>query len=295
MSPRKLKQGDCRRWTFGVCEYAEFSRKLIVDGQPVRMESKPLDVLLQLLEHPTEVVAKEDLLSAVWPEVATTEQSLTTAIAKLRRAFGGPRDSVILNEAGIGYRMGVTVHCFIDEQPTPSLLNIQPGATIPRRANWLAVQRLNEDETSPVWLAEYPKTGERRVYKFAVDGVRLRALQREVAIARLLQKSLGPNATFAVKILEWGFEEAPFFTESEFCGFNLLEWSRTSPFLEMSLEQRVELAAQVAEGVASAHILGILHNDLKPGNILVSRSYDPAAKEVTTSLRRGSSASPISA
>ena len=38
----------------------------------------------------------------------------------------------------------------------------------------------------------------------------------------------------------------------------------------MPLSERVTLAAQVAETVAAAHSVGILHNDLKPSNILVA-------------------------
>ena len=202
-----------RCWHFGWCEFAELGRCLKVHGQPVKMEGKPLDVLLQLLEHPTQIVTKEALLSAVWQEVATTEQSLTTAIAKLRKAFGGVRDAVIVNESGLGYRMTVPVLCMVDEQAAPFPVSLQPGEPIPRRPGWVAVRRLNAEPATPVWLGSNPKTGEQRVYKFAVDGIRLRALQREVAVSRLLGKSLGSRAFFAVRILDWGFETPPYFID----------------------------------------------------------------------------------
>ena len=264
------KTGAARCWRFHTCEYLEMSRKLTVNGRTVKMESKPLEVLRQLLEHPTEVVSKDDLLDSVWGGVATTEQSVATAVSKLRKAVGGLRDAVILTEPGIGYRMAVPVSCVIDEEPGPRPLSLEPGDPIPGRPHWEVCELLSQYDCAPVWLAKHQKTQEVRVYKFAVDGVRLRTLQREVTISRLFQKSLRERADFSVKILDWAFEEAPFFIESEYCGKDLLEWSATEAFRQMSLEERVGLAAQVADAVASAHALGILHNDIKPRNVLIA-------------------------
>jgi serine/threonine protein kinase len=248
------------------------------------MESKPLDVLLQLLEHSNEVVGKGNLLDTVWADVETTEQSLTTAIAKLRKAFGGARDSIILNVAGIGYRIAVPVICTVEDRPRTVPFHLEPDDAIPRRPHWRAIRKLSSNDLSPVWLARHAKTGEERVYKFANDGIRLRALQREVTIFRLLTGRLGEQASFVVPIIDWDFEETPFFLESVFCGTNLLEWSSTESFIAMSLEERVRIAAYLSDAVASTHELAIFHNDLKPTNILLAharRDADSAAGRST--------------
>ena len=260
-----------RRWQFGSCEYVEISRKLIVNGHRVKVEAKPLDVLLQLLENPDQVLSKDHLLDTVWPDVETTEQSLTTAISKLRRATGEPDGPVILNVPGVGYRMAVPVFCAVEETGFSPLV-IEPGDTIAQRPHWKAVKALSGNPLSPVWLARHEKTQEERVYKFAVDGIRLRALQREVVVFRLLTKSLGARASFLVRILDWNFEEEPFFIESEYRGLNLLQESETTAFQATTLEERVKIAADLATAVTAAHSLAVLHNDLKPTNVLVSPS-----------------------
>ncbi|MGK3989636.1 protein kinase [Sorangium sp. So ce136] len=45
---------------------------------------------------------------------------------------------------------------------------------------------------------------------------------------------------------------------------------------QMSLEQRVKIVADVADGLHAAHRLGLIHRDIKPANILVERTADGA-------------------
>ncbi|MBI2837340.1 MAG: protein kinase [Acidobacteria bacterium] len=44
--------------------------------------------------------------------------------------------------------------------------------------------------------------------------------------------------------------------------------------LEMNLDQKMDVMRKVAEGVNAAHATGLIHRDLKPGNILVQRTED---------------------
>ena len=52
------------------------------------VEPKAFRVLLILLKNPQKLIAKEDLLKAVWGDMAVTENSLARSIALLRRKLG---------------------------------------------------------------------------------------------------------------------------------------------------------------------------------------------------------------
>jgi len=53
-----------------------------------QLEPKMMDVLVRLAQTPGDVVSREALIDAVWPEVFISESVLTRAIAGLRRALG---------------------------------------------------------------------------------------------------------------------------------------------------------------------------------------------------------------
>ena len=57
-------------------------------GDNVQLEPKMMDVLVRLAQTPGDVVSREALIDAVWPEVFISESVLTRAIAGLRRALG---------------------------------------------------------------------------------------------------------------------------------------------------------------------------------------------------------------
>jgi DNA-binding winged helix-turn-helix (wHTH) protein len=133
-----------RRWRFASAEFDEERWALIVDGRPVPMETKPLELLRELLLRAGKTVSKDELLDAVWPGIAVVEASLTTAVLKLRRALGDDdRDSRIIETVSrIGYRMGVPVELVADpvtsEAKAPSSGHMTPG-----RTGWTRLRALN--------------------------------------------------------------------------------------------------------------------------------------------------------
>ena len=258
-----------RLWRFSDYEFDELRRELRTKGKPVELESKPLEILLQLLLHAGEVVTKEELLESVWPDVMVVDGSLATAVSKLRKAMGDEDHPAVVTVPRVGYRLAVPVYCKSVAAPAGPELGFRSGDSVPGREQWLLVRPLERSGSSEVWIAENPKTREERVFKFAADGVRLKGLKREITISRFLRESLGERPEF-VRVLEWNFESAPFFLESEYVGPNLAEWAeRQGGLAKLPLGIRLQLVTDVAKAVASAHGIGVLHKDLKPANILV--------------------------
>jgi eukaryotic-like serine/threonine-protein kinase len=258
-----------RLWRFADYEFDELSRELRVKGRPVELESKPLDILLQLLLHAGEVVTKEELLEAVWPNVTVVDGSLATAVSKLRKAMSDEDQPAIVTVPRVGYRLAVPVYCKTVAAAAGPELGFKAGDFVPGREQWRLSRPMDVSGSSEVWLAENPKTHEQRVFKFAADGVRLKGLKREITVSRFLRESLGDRPEF-VRILEWNFETAPFFLESEYGGPNLAEWAAAQGGLaKITLDVRLNLLIDIAQAVAAAHGIGVLHKDLKPANILI--------------------------
>src|SRR5438067_1480564 len=258
-----------RLWRFADYEFDELSRELQVTGQAADLESKPLDILLQLLLHAGEVVTKEELLESVWPDVMVVDGSLATAVSKLRRAMGDDDHPAILTVPRVGYRLGVPVYCKTVAAASGPELGFKVGDTVPGREQWQLSRPMDRSGSSEVWLALNPKTREQRVFKFASDGVRLKALKREITVSRFLRESLGELPEF-VRILEWNFATSPFFLESEYAGPILTEWAEAQGGLDkVPASVRLGMFIDIAEAVAAAHGIGILHKDLKPANILI--------------------------
>jgi DNA-binding winged helix-turn-helix (wHTH) protein/serine/threonine protein kinase len=258
-----------RSWRFADCEFDDLALQLRVKGNLVGLELKPLEVLQQLLLRAGEVVSKEELLDTVWPGLTVVDGSLATAISKLRKALGDQNSTIVITVPRVGYRLGVLVQCRAIEPPSsPDKLNLAPGDAVPGREQWRLTTSLAPSGHHDVWLAKHPKTHELRVFKFAWERSRLRSLQREVTVARFLRETLGERSDF-VRLLEWNFENPPYFIESEYAGSDLNrcwpEGSGTVP-----LEKRLQLFVGVATAVADAHDAGVLHKDLKPANILVA-------------------------
>lgn len=259
-------------WSFGEALFDEVKWELRVRGVPVELEPRPLEILLLLLRHAGEVVSREELLLAAWGHAHFSENTLSNAVAKLRRALGDEEQSIVVTVHRVGYRLAVPV--MRQELPGggPRALSFQPGDPVPGREPWKLLRPLAPACNHEVWLGENPAGGERRVFKFSGDGQRLSALKREATLSRLLQEALEGRPDI-VRVLDWNFERAPFFIECEYGGVSLPEWAQAQGGLAgLPLSERLRLVAQIAEAVAAAHSVGVLHKDLKPSNILVDRA-----------------------
>lgn len=254
-------------WKFGLATLDEGARELRIDGEPQNLDAKTLDVLLLLLQHAGEVVTKEELFATVWAGRVTGDGVLTNAISRLRKLLQDDEQTLIVTLHRLGYRYAGPVARSAQSRAIPSS-TLSPGDEVPTRPAWKLVERLGRADRD-VWLARHAKTQEARVFKFASDGRGLAALKREVTIARVARAVLGERQDLA-QILEWNFESAPFFIECAYGGADLLQWvERRGGLDRLDRETRLALFDRIASAVAAVHSAGILHKDLKPGNVLV--------------------------
>lgn len=261
--------GDLYRYRFETGLFDEAAMELFVDGAPVRLEPKPLQLLAELVRRTGEVVAREELLDAVWPEAEVGLETLTTAVSKLRKALGPELKDRIVTQHGVGYRFKGPVTREATGQVRTPAGPLKAGDEVPGRPGFVLKDLLSEKNHRQVWRARHDKTGQDLVFKFAVDAEGLRSLKREWTVNRALQAQLGARRDF-VRLLNANFSEPPYFVESEYGGADLLAWSMQPDSLSaMELPARLALVRQIADAVAAAHGASVLHRDLKPTNILV--------------------------
>ena len=145
------------------------------------------------------------------------------------------------------------------------------GLEVPDRPHWELEKRLGEGGFGEVWLARHVKLGTHRAFKFCFDADRLRSLKRELTLFRILLDSLGERADIA-RLYEVKLDEPPYFLESEYTeGGNLQDWSdMEGGIAQVPPATRLDIVARVADAVAAAHSVGVLHKDIKPSNILIA-------------------------
>lgn len=109
-SPRRVLR-------FGVFEVDLRAGELFKQGIKIRLQQQPFRVLVLLLEHPGEVVTREDLCRAIWPAGTFVEADvgLDAAIHKLRSALGDSAESPRLVETlpRRGYRFIAAVEAVV--------------------------------------------------------------------------------------------------------------------------------------------------------------------------------------
>ena len=145
--------------SFGQFKLDLAEERLLKKDLPLRIENQPLQILATLLEHPDEIVSREELCARLWPDgtYVDFDESLNTAVKKLRYALGDSAENPIFIETipRRGYRFIAPVHSDpasepvspddADRQPIPVEIPLKPLALIPppskprRRAAWLTI------------------------------------------------------------------------------------------------------------------------------------------------------------
>src|SRR5687768_14017549 len=84
----RLSEEKSRLYEFGPFRLDSARRLLLRDDEPIGLTAKAFDILLVLVERSGRIVAKEDLIKRVWPDVVVRESTLAQNIFTLRKTLG---------------------------------------------------------------------------------------------------------------------------------------------------------------------------------------------------------------
>jgi WD40 repeat protein/DNA-binding winged helix-turn-helix (wHTH) protein len=273
-------------------------RFLSRDDEEVSLTPRSWDVLLYLIDHSGELVKTETLLDLFWRGALSDGGAVRKAIAEIRKVVDiGQERSLIRTVPKQGYVWLPDSRPESDGNERPGSLGGRDdpdaevvgkrawrpsaGASVHGRRNWVLDHELGEGGVDEVWIARHAKTGEERVFKFCFDPERMHNLQREVALFRILNESLGHRDDIG-RILDWRFHDVPFYIEAEYTrDGDLTEWVEAHGGAQsVPLARRLEIVAQLADALAAAHSVGVLHKDIKPRNVLIVQHSDGEVPKV---------------
>jgi DNA-binding winged helix-turn-helix (wHTH) protein len=113
---------------FADLEVHESELRATRAGRPLDIEPKAFRVLVHLVKHASHLVSKSELIDAVWGDTAVTENSLTRAIALLRRVLEDDphQPHFIETVSTAGYRF----ICPVETEGAPEVPAESGGASI---------------------------------------------------------------------------------------------------------------------------------------------------------------------
>lgn len=155
------------------------------------------------------------------------------------------------------------------EETLPRPQQHQPDRSVPELPGYEVLRRLGHGGMGAVWSAIQLGTGRRVAVKLLASSLfessqARRRFHREV---RLTAKLDHPNVA---RIFDSGVHQGAYFFAMEVIdGWPLDEYTRQRG---LTRRQILDLFLQVCDGVAHAHVRGMIHRDLKPSNILVTFS-----------------------
>lgn len=272
------------------------------NGNCVLLQEQALQVLLLLLQHDGEIVTRKEIKKKLWPNdtIVEFDHSINTAIKKLRRALDDSADGpqYIETIARRGYRLMVPVEWISSNIEVPgngSENSADPGLPLPVPpepardeplveklrlgaltgkvvSHYRVLDIIGGGGGGLVYRAEDLKLGRAVALKFLPEDIagEVKMLDRFEREAHALSALDHPNICTVYELGE--HEGHPFIAMQLLKGQTLREWLGSSSRADkvVVLQQVLELAAQIAAGMESAHEKGIIHRDIKPANIFIT-------------------------
>ncbi len=263
-----------RVFRFGAFELDVRSGELRKHDIKIRLQEQPLRILLMLLEHPGEVVLREEIRKRLWPNdtIVEFDHSINAAIKRLRDALGdsagNPRYVETVERRGYRFLGAVEVVPQGPAEAVPPALAIEAAGDLTGKtvSHYRVLARLGSGGMGVVYKAQDLKLGREVALKFlseelTADPTSLKRFEREARAASALNH---PNICTI-----YGVEEdagQPIIAMELVPGETLAERIKRG---SMPLDEALNIAKQMAEALEAAHENGIVHRDLKPDNVKI--------------------------
>ena len=250
-------------------------------GETVLLREQPFQVMRMLVEREGKILTRGEIKERLWPNdtIVDFDHSINVAIGVLRRALGDsaatPR--YIETLARRGYRLLAPVE-WLESGPGDANAAViakeapQLGELTGKKVcHYRVLEILGGGGMGMVYKAEDLKLGRRVALKFlpeelAGDPISLQRLEREAQTASALNH---PNICTIYDIEE--YEGQPFIAMELLEGETLQQRLASSAPGAVPAPLIVDIAIQVCLGLDAAHSKAIVHRDVKPANIFLTK------------------------
>jgi serine/threonine protein kinase len=269
------------RFRFGPFELDVRAAELSKHGIRIRLHEQPFRILLMLLEHPGEVVLRDEIRRVLWPNntVVEFDHSINAAIQRLRDALSdsAAEPRYVETVPRRGYRFIGKLEAGESLAPAqPAAIGLRPepppdpdSLAGKMFSHFRVLQKVGSGGMGVVYRAQDLKLGRHVALKFLpfppgeAPVPVLERFEREARAASALSHpnicvvhGVEEDAGFAAIVME--------LVEGETLEARLAQGP-------MRLDRALPLAVQMAGALDAAHRKGIVHRDLKPANIMLTK------------------------
>jgi DNA-binding winged helix-turn-helix (wHTH) protein len=174
------------------------ARQLSRGGRDVKLSPKAFELLCALLAQRPDVLSKNDLLAAIWPDTFVVEANLNVVVGEIRKALGDDRQAprFIRTVHGVGYAFCGQALAVTESEPAPAgRTGSQCWLSLKDRSFTLSVGEniIGRDPRSAVWLDD--ESVSRRHALISVDDVVARVQDLESTNGTFLNRVPLTSAT----------------------------------------------------------------------------------------------------